>query len=187
MSEWDRWFRRRRRSVFDIFDEMIREIEDEIFRFMREFERYEIRPEMFEEKGEKRRVFGPYVYGFRITVGPDGKPVIEEFGNVKRFRGRPIISEEREPLVDVFESGDEITVVAELPGVEKNKIDLKVTDDRRKLIIRASNGGRKYYKEVELPSEVEPESAKANYKNGVLEVKLKKSKVEKKGYSIKVE
>ena len=55
------------------------------------------------------------------------------------------------------------------------------------MIIRASNSKHKYYKEVELPSEVDPKSAKANYKNGVLEIRLKKIKKEKKGYEIKVE
>ncbi|MET1160816.1 MAG: archaeal heat shock protein Hsp20 [Thermoprotei archaeon] len=182
MSEW---WRRRRRSFFDIFDELIRDLEDEMYRIMREFERaFEERP--FEEKGS-RRIIGPYVYGFRITIGPDGKPVVEEFGNVRRTRGRPIISEEREPLVDVFESDDEITVVAEIPGVEKDKINLEVTEDRRKLIIRASNSNRKYYKEVELPAEVDPGSAKASYKNGVLEVKLKKTGKKEAGFKIKVE
>ncbi len=184
------WWRRRRRSIFDIFDEMFRDFEEEMYRILRELEEYgkytPIREEIKEGKGE-RRIIGPYVYGFRITIGPDGRPVVEEFGNVKRRFGRPVISEEREPLVDIFEGDEEITVVAEIPGVEKNKIDVEVTEDRRKLVIRASNGGRKYYKEVELPAEVDPNTAKANYKNGVLEVRLKKIKKEKKGFEIKVE
>ncbi|RLG79347.1 MAG: Hsp20/alpha crystallin family protein [Thermoprotei archaeon] len=185
MSDW--W--RKRRRWFDLFDEFLRDIEEEMYRIMREFERsfeeYEKKPPS-ELRGE-RRVIGPYVYGFRITIGPDGKPVVEEFGNVRRFRGRPIISEEREPLVDVFENNDEVTVIAEIPGVEKDKISLQVSEDRRKLIIRASDTNRKYYKEVDLPAEVDPGSARANYKNGVLEVKLKKEKKEKKGFRIKVE
>lgn len=188
MSDW--WWRRRRRDFFDMLDDMFRDLEYEMFRIMREFEEgfREDRWREFEEKPRgERRIIGPYVYGFRITVGPDGKPVVEEFGNVKRRYGRPFISEEREPLVDVFESNDEITVVAELPGVEKDKINIEVSEDKRRLIIKASDTDRKYYKEVDLPSEVDPGSAKANYKNGVLEVKLKKTKSEKKGFGIKVE
>ncbi len=188
MSDWDEYRRRRRRSFFDLFDEIIREMEEEMNRIMREFESESFRIEPTELfRGGMAK---PYVYGIRITIGPDGKPVIEEFGNVKRVQGKRMISEEREPLVDVFEHEDEITVVAEIPGVEKEKINLEITEDRRKLIIRASNTNRKYYKEVELPAEVDPSSAKASYKNGVLEVKLKKIKKErkeKKGYEIKVE
>ncbi len=184
MSRWDEW-RRRRRSIFDVFDEIFREMEEEMFRLMREFEY--MTPRISEEELREGKILGPYVYGFRITIGPDGKPIIEEFGNVKRVRGKPMISEEREPLVDVFEKDDEITVIAEIPGVEKDKIKIQISDDKRKLIIRASDTNRKYYKEVELPAEVDPKSAKASYKNGVLEVKLKKIKKETKGFEIKVE
>ncbi|WFO75293.1 Hsp20/alpha crystallin family protein [Desulfurococcaceae archaeon MEX13E-LK6-19] len=179
-------WRRRRKSIFDLFDEFFRDIEEEFYRLMRDFEWFG--REFMEKGGEGEvKVYGPYVYGFRITIGPDGKPRIEEFGNVKRVHGRPVISEEREPLVDVFEEDKDIVVIAEIPGVEKDKIQVKVSDDRRKLIIRASNEKRKYYKEVELPAPVDPSSAKASYKNGVLEVRLKKIEPIEKGYDIKVE
>ncbi|MEM0380358.1 MAG: archaeal heat shock protein Hsp20 [Desulfurococcaceae archaeon] len=180
MDDW--WFRRWRRYV----DELIREMEEDLDRILREFEEERIRRPFREwERGEK--TIGPYIYGYRIYIGPDGRPHIEEFGNVKKSRGRPIIMEEREPLVDVLENPDEITVVAELPGVEKDNIKIEVSEDKKKLVIKASDTNRKYYKEIDLPSEVEPDSAKANYKNGVLEVKLKKIKKERKGFEIKIE
>lgn len=183
MDEWW-WYRRWRR----IFDELMREMEEDMERIMREFEEERRRLPIREwEREGKERIIGPYIYGYRIYIGPDGKPHIEEFGNVKRFRGKPVVTEEREPLVDVLETQDEVTVVAELPGVEKDKINIEVSEDKRKLIIKASDTNRKYYKEVDLPAEVEPDSAKANYKNGVLEVKLKKIKREKKGFEIKIE
>ncbi len=184
------WWRRRRR-IYDPFDELFRELDEMLYRFMRDLEFFakEYEEEKPSEYRREYRVFGPYVYGFRITIGPDGKPHIEEFGNVRKIRGRPVISEEREPLVDVFEEGDEVVVIAELPGVNKEKIKCRVSEDRKKLYIKASNEYHKYYKEVELPVPVEPGSAKASYKNGVLEVRLKKAKVEEeeKGYEIKVD
>ena len=90
--------------------------------------------------------------------------------------GRPRISirEEREPLVDVMETDDEVKVIAELPGVEKKDIKLYGTEDT--LTISVDTAERKYYKKVELPSAVDAKSAKASYKNGVLEVRLKKKK-----------
>jgi len=182
---------RRRRRYYDPFDELFRELDEMLYRFMRDLEFFtrEFEEEKPSEFRREFKVFGPYVYGFRITIGPDGKPHIEEFGNVRKIGGRPIISEEREPLVDVFEEGDEVVVIAELPGVDKDKIKCKVSEDRKKLYIRASNEYHKYYKEVELPVPVDPKSARANYKNGVLEVRLKKVKIgkEEKGYEIKVE
>ncbi|PMB76351.1 MAG: heat-shock protein Hsp20 [Fervidicoccus fontis] len=168
-------YKKKRTSPFDLIDDFFKEIED---MFEEEFERM--------EKLSKDFTKSPLVYGFRMTIGPDGVPHIEEFGNVKRVGMKPKISEEREPLVDIFESGNLLTIVAELPGVEKDKIDVKVVDS--KLIIRASNGDRKYYKEIELPKPVKPETAKAQYKNGVLEVKIELKEWEKEeGHKIKIE
>jgi len=187
-DEW--WWRRRWRSFFRDIEDFVRDLEEEIYRefyrIMRDFEEFaRLSPEELRRRG--LRVEGPYVYGFSITIGPDGRPEIREFGNVKKIRGRPVITEEREPLVDVLESNDEITVIAELPGVEKDKISVEVSEDKRRVIIKASDTNRKYYKEVDLPAEVDPGSAKASYKNGILEVKLKKAKREGKGYEIKIE
>ncbi|MGB9816013.1 MAG: archaeal heat shock protein Hsp20 [Desulfurococcaceae archaeon] len=188
---WDEWWRRRRRiwDEDEFFD--IDRIFEDMMKLLKEFEKRmfeEMREYRFEKPREYERVEGPFIYGFSITIGPDGKPVIREFGNVRRVRGKPSIVEEREPLVDVFESENEVTVVAEMPGVDKDKIDVKVTEDGKTLIINASNGGRKYYKEIELPAKVDPSSAKASYKNGVLEVKLRKTgKEESKGIKIKVD
>ncbi|ADV65194.1 archaeal heat shock protein Hsp20 [Desulfurococcus mucosus] len=191
--EDDWWYRRRRRpfweeGFFDEIDRMFEDMERMMWDLMRRLSRG-FTPEGFEEfeRELERKGVKPYVYGFSITIGPDGKPVIKEFGNVRRVRGKPVISEEREPLIDVFESGDEVTVIAEIPGVEKDKIDVKVSDDGRTIVINASDTNRKYYKEIELPAKVDPASAKASYKNGVLEVKLKKTGREDKGVKIKVE
>ncbi len=172
-------FFRRRRSIFDIFDDILREFEEEFERLEREIE------ELARASGGRR--IGPYYYGVRITIGPDGIPRIEEFGNIKRGPGgKPKISDTVEPLIDVIEHDDEVLIVAELPGVDKDKIKIKVKDN--KVIIRADNG-KKYYKEIELPAEVDPQSAKASYRNGVLEVKLKKKqpKESDEGVEVKVE
>lgn len=196
MSEDWEWWRRRRRFWSSEFDEFFDELDrvfEELYRdMMRMIRRFHLglSPEEFEREIREleRRGIKPYVYGFSITIGPDGKPIIREFGNVRKVKGKPEIVEEREPLIDVFEKGDEITVIAEIPGVDKEKIDLKVTEDGRTLIIKASNEDRRYYKEVELPARVDPSSAKATYKNGILEVRLKKvSREESRGVSIKVE
>lgn len=173
---------RRRRSIFDIFDEFFREFEERFAEIEEEFER-EFKKLLEEGRGEIR---GPYIYGIRITIGPDGIPRVEEFGNVSRGRrGRPLIKEEMEPLVDIIERDDEIWIVADLPGVPKENIDVKVAE--RSVTIRARND-RKYYKVVELPVDVIPESAKASYKNGVLEVRIKKKAgAKEEGFKVKVE
>lgn len=176
------WFKRRKRGYFDdIFEDIFEE-----FSRMEDMIRSLIR-EGFARDLEKAGTEGkPLIYGVRITVGPDGVPRVEEFGNVKMTRsGKPLLREEIEPLVDVMEVDDEVWVIAELPGVDKEKIKVRAAEDR--VYIRAENE-RKYYKEVELPVEVDPDTAKASYRNGVLEIKLKKKRAKKEeGKEIKVE
>ncbi len=179
---------RRRFSLGDIFDEIeetIREMERFVSKMMEEFEARALRPAL-EARGEVR---GPIVYGVRITIGPDGRPIIEEFGNVKRIGRKAIVEESVEPLVDVIEEKDKVTVIAEVPGVDKDKIKIRVKDN--KLIIKAEDKDRKYYKEIELPAEVKPETAKAKYRNGILEItfekKTKEEEKEEEGIEVKVE
>ncbi|MEB3757542.1 MAG: Hsp20/alpha crystallin family protein [Desulfurococcales archaeon] len=174
-------FRKKRKSIFDLIDEMMNE-------FMKEFTSdFTAIEKELEDMAKRGYLKGPYVYGVRVTIGPDGVPRVEEFGNVKREGDKPVITNEMEPLVDVFEDNGEIIVVAEVPGVSKDDIEIKVKP--KQLIIKAKGKDRKYYKTIDLPKEVIPEKAKASYKNGVLEVRLKAKDVSEKdeGVEIKVE
>ncbi len=166
-------FPRKRRGFPFPWDDDFESIFEEMEEFMRE-----VMDKM--EKGEKP---GSYVYGFNIKWGPDGKVKIEEFGNKPTVNGD--IKNEREPLTDIMESKDEITVIAELPGVNKEDIQLTVND--RELVIKVDKEDRKYYKRLRLPAEVKTDSAKAHYNNGILEVKLKKIEKKSGGKSIKIE
>jgi len=162
----ERWWRRRKRSdpwfgdVFEEFDRL-EEIMDEMMR------------QTFEPSSQKGKTQKPYVFGFSMRVGPDGKPVIREFGNLNRGASGTLIREESEPLVDVVEERNEVVVVAELPGVDKESISVSATENH--LIISVETAQSRYHKEVELPTRVDPKSATASYKNGVLQVRLKKT------------
>ena len=134
---------------------------------------------------KETKSFGPYVYGFSVSLDPEGKPMIQQFGNVKPTKVGPRVKEEREPLVDVIQENDEIAVFAELPGVEKN--DIRLHSNEKSLTISVDSKGRRYHKELELPASVVPVSAKASYKNGVLEVRLKKAEGKAREKQIKIE
>lgn len=135
------------------------------------------------------REMGPFVYGYSFSVGPDGKPVIREFGNVKPRGGflspRLDFKEEREPLVDTIVQDDVVKVVAEVPGVEKDDIKLNISD--RNLTISVDTSKRKYFRELELAVEVDPDTSKASYKNGILELTLNRRKPRAKGRAIRIE
>jgi len=80
----------------------------------------------------------------------------------------------REPIVDIFEEEDHIRVMAEMPGVKENEINLDIHDNT--LTISTDTPARKYYKEVELPNPVKKKAVESSYRNGILEVKLRKTK-----------
>ena len=112
------------------------------------------------------------VFGFSVKSAGGGKPIVEPFGNIKKTPQGPKVDEEREPITDVFDETGEIRVYAEMPGVTPEDIRLDVKEDI--LDISARSGDRKYHKEVLLPVKVKAETLASNYKNGMLEIKIKK-------------
>jgi len=101
----------------------------------------------------------PAMYGFSITKRPGEAPEVLEFGccpvaaDTQEYPGR-------RPLLEVFEADDCVHVVAELADVEKEDISLvKIEDQTHK-------------ETVDLPARVDPTSAAASCRNGILEVTL---------------
>lgn len=110
----------------------------------------------------------PLYYGYTMTVGPDGNPVIREFGNTKSGH----LETDRQPLVDTIldEKEKVVKLVAEMPGVEK--ADIKVVVNGKTVHIDAERGEKRYHANVPLNYKVKEDSAKASYKNGILELVL---------------
>ncbi|WP_225332966.1 Hsp20/alpha crystallin family protein [Halomicrobium urmianum] len=70
--------------------------------------------------------------------------------------------------LDVHETDDEVRVVADVPGVDKEDIDLKC--DGKVLTLDATATQRQYSERLSLPTSVDEHSASATYNNGILEV-----------------
>ena len=144
--------------------------------------------EIFDEANKSGTIqsYGPFYYGYTMTAGPDGTPVVKEYGNVKP--GQLPTSDIREPLVDtlVDEKEKVLTLVAEMPGVEKK--DVKVVVEDKTVCIDAEHGKKKYHAKVPIKQKVNKDSAKASYTNGILELKFKLEEPEKpKGKTVEVE
>ena len=160
-DEFDKIFKRMSSSFFDI---------DDIF-------------EEFKENGSNS---GPFYYGYTMTVGPNGKPVVKEYGNVKP--GLLSSANDREPIVDTIVDEKEklLKLVAEMPGVEKT--DVKILVQNKFVDISAEHGEKKYHVKVPIKHKVDENSAKASYKNGILELVFKLIEDEKpKGKKVEVE
>jgi HSP20 family protein len=101
--------------------------------------------------------------------------------------------EYRAPPIDIQETENEIIVTADIPGFEKENIDLEIAGDRLKIKAeseiekeedekgyhRRERSKKSVYREILLPKNTKPEESKASYKNGVLKVTLTKIEDEK--------
>ena len=130
---------------------------------------------------------GPIMYGFNLGFGPDGKPIMDSFGNLEKepISGERKVRKTREPLVEVNEEQDQIILIAEMPGVNKEDIELNATNRSITISTQKIVSGRSYFKEIDLPAAINQDYAKARYTNGILEVRLKK--IKGKGKSIDIE
>lgn len=144
-EEFDRLFKRMSRSFVDL---------DDIF-----------------EEAKEGETFGPFYYGYSMTVGPDGKPHVKEYGNVRP--GLLPTADTREPLIDTIVDEKEkiLKLVAEMPGVEKS--DIKVLVEGNVVNVDAEHGDKKYHGKAPIKHKVDADSAKASYTNGILEVQFK--------------
>lgn len=157
------------RDFFESFDQFFTSFEFPQFEGMND-------PDVLEKLKEEGRVF----WGYSSFIGPDGKPVIKTWGNINPSQGfslsggsEGIALDEgaenngyREPFIDIIEDEDYIKILVELPGTSKEQIDLKAKKDGLKL--SAGN----FAKFIPLEAEIDPESVKANYNNGVLEIRI---------------
>jgi HSP20 family protein len=114
----------------------------------------------------------PMVWGFSAGIGPDGKVRLNPFGNLNPEGAPPVVRNQREPLIDVMEQDTEVIVIAELPGVNQEDINVKVTDYT--VTIQVESSKRKYAKTIDLPTPVDATSVNTNYNNGILEIQLQK-------------
>ncbi len=123
----------------------------------------------------------PLIYGFSMSLGPDGEPVVRTFGD------KEIETRCREPVYEQFvkTDTDEVIVTVEMPGIDRDDIELNVSDS--KLIVTTPNVERRYKADIDLKEHVDPKSTKASYRNGILSVTLRVKGKNNKGIRVSVE
>ncbi len=131
----------------------------------------------------KNNIFGgdqsswPFVAGFSFNMGPEGKPSVQVFGN-NPIRADGFRSPINEQVVD--EKNGLLRVLLEMPGVEKKDINVEATEESA--VVTAENEDRKYRAELSFKAPVRPESGKAEYKNGMLEISFSLKDKANKGF-----
>ncbi len=110
-------------------------------------------------------------YGYTMYQGPDGIPHVREFGNAVGEYAPRSLGTAREPLTDVSRVGDEISIIVELPGVEKE--DIVLEGGKNFISVSVDTEEKKFSKTLALPCDAEADSAEAEYNNGILEIRMK--------------
>jgi HSP20 family protein len=154
----------------------LRDTLDELDRYFEELEK-DIQEAVRKGITGTRSSFSPFMAGFSFKLGPEGKPAIQFFGNNPAQTGG-YTSPLSEQVLD--EKNGKLRLILDMPGVEKGDIDLSVAEDNA--VVKAERGERRYRAELKLKAEVEPESGKAEYKNGVLEISFSLRDKTNKGY-----
>jgi len=94
------------------------------------------------------------------------------------------------PPVDIFENEDSLIVVADLPGVEKDGVDIRIDDyiltikgnakyNQQTNVLRQEFTLQNYYRQFQLSDEVDQSKISAESKNGVLTITLPKAEKSK--------
>ena len=116
-------------------------------------------------------------YGYSITTGPDGEPVIREWGTGlpnedNPLKPKPFIPETPEPLtqIDIDQHNMQVRVIVEMPGFTKESI--KITGREDKIQLSANDGTRQIDTEIPINARIDPKTAKATYNNGVLDITI---------------
>jgi HSP20 family protein len=177
-----REFEEMRQDMTKMFEETVRDIDKVPKDLIREYDT---------PTGGRVREVGPLVYGYSVTVGPDGKPKVKEFGNVKSLGGGgegmtpPALTAEREPMADVTTSDKDVKVTVEMPGVSKQDIKINAQDYSVE-VSTIESASKKYHRLIELPQDADLETAKSTYTNDILEITFKK-KGKTKGKELKID
>jgi len=145
--------------------------------------------EMFDELRrrlpDEQSADSPYVYGFSVRIDPQGRPFVEEFGSISDACPDDIeYPDENEPLTDVIEGESQVTVLIDLPGVDKKDIGIKVEERRLDIKVRAQELG--FSKKIPFRFKLKPDTAKASYNNGVLEIKVDRAAKAREGFGLDV-
>lgn len=105
------------------------------------------------------------------------------------------------PRVDLVDNGDSFTLHADMPGVDKKDIKLKIMDNmisisasrveeketRDKHFYSRERSSTGYFRNIAVPEEIKADTAKAKYENGTLKIDVKKANPERKSKEIKVD
>ena len=120
----------------------------------------------------------PIVLNFNLEIGNlgYGKPQ-KRLQEPQVQPGEPL-QPNSEPIFEVSNSNDKITIIAEMQNFRKEEI--KVSGKSRNISIDATGRNGTYHREITIDFNVKPKDIKTNYNNGILEIMVQKGQNGKK-------
>jgi HSP20 family protein len=109
----------------------------------------------------------------------------------------------RLPVCDICDMGDKYELQLEIPGVDKDKVDVKATrnsveisaeqsdkiEEKRKNYVYNERSYRSFHRKIPIPEEIVPSNIDAKMNNGILRIQLPKkvpTKVEEETTKVEV-
>ena len=96
-----------------------------------------------------------------------------------------LIAQTNIPKYETIDEEEITTITVDMPGLEKS--DIKINATEKSIEVRGEKGKRKYAIRIPLSCEIVPNTTKAKYNNGVLEIKAVKRRAPSRGFYVKVE
>ena len=163
----------------DFFEELF----EKIFDSMRKIYRNDNLEDFVQDSNEDRyRLNRDFVQNFGVNIAPHKEINAPELENDRSMTlGKSQETSEKSGFsTDIIDNDGEIFVTVNIPGAEKEDINLNITDDSLEISINTAKV--KYHKIHKLPCSVKPKVTIASYKNGVLDIVMKRTeKINTKG------
>ncbi len=157
VRELTQWKKKEFKELSVDFNELEEYLEDLIFEA---FEPSQMNPEE------------PIQLGFTISLRPNGRIKIDEFG-ILNEKNNSLKEKTEEPLVELINNENEITIVVETNNINARLVDVKILDQT---VIISSNKKNGFMKKIILPEKVKTESVKTTQNNNIIEIKILKIK-----------
>ncbi|MFX0207761.1 MAG: Hsp20/alpha crystallin family protein [Candidatus Hodarchaeota archaeon] len=137
----------------------------------------------FEEQSKGDSKIFRRSWGYSYQLGPDGIPQVQTWGDLPEgfqlpFGNHKALTSSTDPTIDLIEDEEGIHLVAEIPGIDKQNLDVEVTESQVR--ITGSQEDRSYHKEIKLPGKIKPKTTKVSLRNGILEFRAEWSERPKK-------
>ncbi len=119
---------------------------------------------------------GSLMYGINFRFSPDGVPIFDGF---ERLDGKKIEERSWDPLVDVIDNKNEVTVLIDLRDTPKQEMRISSSGKELMVSIKCEDGTLRS-KTVNIPQNAAYTKADAKMNNGILEIKIQKGKAKRK-------